>query len=212
MLILGFFLLALLSVLVTGGKLSRLAHVRLRAGWTVLVALGAQVVVISVVPGQLDGLHEPVHLATYVLAGLFVWANRSLPGVWFIGGGGAANLAAIAANGGVMPASPTALASAGMTPDKGDAFANSAAIAEPKLAVLGDIFAVPEAWPLSNVFSLGDVSIVLGVLVSLHVVCGTRLVRRRARAFRGAGELPPRAGLWWPRPSRRDDVSSSSRA
>ena len=176
MLILGFFVLALLSAAAAGGRLSRLADLELRHAWTVGVALAAQVAVITVFPGRLDGVHEPVHLASYALAGLFVLANLRIPGVWLIGLGGAANVAAIAANGGVMPASAAALASAGMTPDKGEAFANSAVLAEPKLAFLGDVVAVPEAWPLSNVFSVGDVAIVLGVLVALHVVSGSRLV------------------------------------
>ena len=47
--------------------------------------------------------------------------------------------------------------------------------------LLGDVFATPSSWPLYNVYSVGDITIVLGVLVLLHGVCGSRLVPRRWR-------------------------------
>jgi hypothetical protein len=87
------------------------------------------------------------------------------------------NLLAIAANGGVMPARPGALRAAGLA-DASRAFANSAAVADPRLPWLGDWFALPESWPVSNVFSIGDVLLALGVLVGLHVLCGSAPARR----------------------------------
>jgi MFS family permease len=173
------FLLALVSVALAGGGLRRLADLRLRHTWAVGLALAAQVLVISVMPERFDGVHEPVHLASYALVGVFLWANRSLPGLWLIALGGGANLAAIVANAGVMPASPAALAAAGLPADGGSAFANSAAVAAPRLAFLGDVFAIPASWPLSNVFSIGDVMIALGVVVTLHAAAGSRLVPSR---------------------------------
>jgi hypothetical protein len=77
-----------------------------------------------------------------------------------------------------MPARPAALAAAGLA--AGPGFANSAPLAHPRLAFLGDVFAIPDAVPLANVFSLGDVCIALGALLLLHRVCGTR----PQRAFR----------------------------
>jgi hypothetical protein len=90
--------------------------------------------------------------------------------------GAALNLLAITANGGVMPASPAALARAGLADDPG--FQNSTVLADPRLAFLGDVFAVPASWPLSNVFSIGDVLIAAGLAWGLHRVCGSRLVPR----------------------------------
>ena len=69
------------------------------------------------------------------------------------------NLAAIAANGGIMPASPSALEAAGKIANP-DEFTNSGAVANPKLAILGDILAWPEPIPLANVFSIGDIVLV----------------------------------------------------
>jgi hypothetical protein len=71
------------------------------------------------------------------------------------------NLLAISVNGGVMPASPSALAGAGLGADE-PGFQNSTALAEPRPAFLGDVFYFPASWPLSNVFSVGDVLIALG--------------------------------------------------
>ena len=59
-----------------------------------------------------------------------------------------------------MPADPDALAAAGVHQEAGD-FANSTAVAHPHLSFLGDVFAVPASWPVSNVFSVGDVILVV---------------------------------------------------
>jgi hypothetical protein len=90
-----------------------------------------------------------------------------------------------------MPASAAALARAGMPPDKGAQFANSAAIADAKLSWLGDVFAVPASWPLSNVFSLGDLVITIGLTIMLHSCAQSRLATRinRNRKVRRARDL-----------------------
>ncbi|MBA2426322.1 MAG: DUF5317 family protein [Actinobacteria bacterium] len=48
-------------------------------------------------------------------------------------------------------------------------------MAEPNLLFLGDVFAWPVPLPLHNVFSAGDVCVVLGVALVLHQICGSRL-------------------------------------
>jgi len=59
-------------------------------------------------------------------------------------------------------------------------------LADPHLPWLGDTFAIPSGVPLANVFSVGDIVLVLGVLVLLHVTCetapGAPLSRRRSRS------------------------------
>jgi hypothetical protein len=94
--------------------------------------------------------------------------------------GAALNLLVISVNGGVMPASPSALAGAGL-PVNEPGFQNSTALAEPRLAFLGDVFSLPASWPLSNVFSVGDVLIALGVVWALHRICRSRLAPSWAR-------------------------------
>lgn len=168
-------LIALLTAVLTGGRLGALALVELRRSYLVAAALGLQIIVISVVPGAFHGLHEPAHLATYVLLAAFLWSNRHVPGLVLVAVGGAANAAAIATNGGVMPASPAAVETAGMPADKANEFANSAVVHDAHLGWLGDVFALPASWPLSNVFSIGDVLIAIGLAIALHCACQTRI-------------------------------------
>ena len=51
------------------------------------------------------------------------------------------------------------------------AFENSAPVDDAHLAFLGDVFAVPAGWPLANVFSIGDVLIVIGAVALVHGAC-----------------------------------------
>jgi hypothetical protein len=174
------YLLCLLSVPLARGRLSALADLELRRPWLVMAAIGVQILIVSVAPGQIEsaGLGEPLHLVSYALLGAFAWANRRIFGVPVIALGGFLNFLAITVNGGVMPADPDALAAAGKTTDAGE-FINSAAVQDPKLAFLGDVIATPGSLPVSNVYSVGDVLILLGAFLLLHFVCGSRLVPRR---------------------------------
>jgi hypothetical protein len=163
-------LLAVVTVPLIGGRLSRLLDLQLRFTWMLLVGLLIQVVIISVVPGDGDGwIHRALHLGTYGLGFLWLAANPSFPWRWMLTIGGALNFIVIAANGGVMPASESALAGAGE--QVGEAFTNSTAVEGARLAFLGDIFTVPAWVPFGNVFSIGDVLIVIGGFLMIHAAC-----------------------------------------
>ena len=41
------------------------------------------------------------------------------------------------------------------------------------------MFWVPSSFPITNVFSIGDLLIVAGALLALHCVCSSRLALRR---------------------------------
>jgi hypothetical protein len=172
------YLLCLVSVPLARGRLGALAELDLRRPWLVLAAIAIQVVIISVVPGDVGALGEPLHMVSYALLGAFAWSNRRIVGVPIVALGGFLNVLAITVNGGVMPADPDALAAAGKTVEAGE-FINSKAVTDPKLGFLGDIIATPGSLPVSNVYSVGDVLILLGAFVLLHVACGSRLVPRR---------------------------------
>jgi hypothetical protein len=162
--------LCLITVPLSGGSLRRLADLKLRWIWLAPVALGLQVLIITIAPGGNKTLHALVHIGTYVLIGLFLWINRSIAGAPVIGLGALSNTIAIVVNGGVMPASATAERLAGLT--QGAGFHNSAALLHPHLLWLGDIIPIPG--PLPNVLSVGDCLIFAGMLVLLH-----RTVHRR---------------------------------
>ncbi len=171
MIILVCALLAFASVPLSGGRLGRLVHLPLVHPWAPVLALVLQTVAVD---GPLSTLHPLpwiLHAASYVLAVWALWANRHLPNLWIVAVGGMSNVAAIVANGGVMPATPTAVAAAGI-PVSAE-FANSAASTGSPLWWLGDVFAIPASWPLSNVFSVGDVVLVVGLTVMLHRLART---------------------------------------
>jgi hypothetical protein len=169
---------AILSPALFGGRLGRLAQIRLTAVWIPVAALLAQIVIIEVVPDASRVVLEGVHLATYVAAGLFVLLNRRVPGLMIIAVGAALNGVTIALNGGTLPASEAAQRLAGIESTSGE-FINSAALAHPVLPLFGDIFAWPAPLPLANVFSLGDVVIVFGAFYGAQKICGSRLVKPR---------------------------------
>jgi hypothetical protein len=172
------YLLVLASVPLFGGRLSRLGSLRVRHAWSVAAALVVQIVIVNVVEASIaPGLAAVLHLASYGVALWFVALNRRVAGIGVIVAGGLMNLVAIAANGGVMPASAAAVRAAGR-PVEAAAFQNSQAIEDARLWFLGDIMAWPAPLPLANVFSVGDVLIVIGAGQTMHVVCASRLAPR----------------------------------
>jgi hypothetical protein len=148
-----------------GGRLEGLADIRFRLAPLAIAALLVQVALFSPLA---DGLTAEAGRAIYVASTavvlLVVVANLHLTGVFLVVVGAASNLAAIVANGGVMPASPAALAAVGAGIGT---HTNSAVLARPALEPLTDIFATPSWIPFANVFSIGDVLIGVGVAVAI---------------------------------------------
>jgi Family of unknown function (DUF5317) len=179
--------LCLLTVPLTGGRLGRLTDLRLRGIWISPLALSLQLLVTTVAPGGNRSLHVAIHIATYGLIGIFLWANRHIPGVAVIATGALLNGLEIVINGGVMPASATAQRIAGLK--LGPGFNNSAQLAHPHLLWLGDVIPVPG--PLPNVMSVADLIIFAGMLVLLHRTCGKAAVVLASDPSRAATESAP---------------------
>lgn len=171
-------------------RLRRLAELPIRQLWLVWLALVVQVVLFGFlghrIPAPVTGT---IHLGTYALALTFLWLNRRLPGGRLISIGTASNLAAIAANNGAMPANMSAWRKAGLPELPPEVFTNSQALSSPRLAILGDVFYVPASWPLSNVFSIGDVLIVIGSTYLAHRWCSQP--RGRELASIDDGDVDP---------------------
>ncbi len=150
----------------SGGRLERLGTIRFRWAWLAVGGLLAQVVLFS---GIVPGLSQEAVAILYVATTLAVFAallrNVRMTGLPIVALGAGANLVAIVANGGVMPADPAAYAAAGLEGTSGPS--NSAVIADPVLRPLTDIFAIPAGVPFANVFSIGDVLIALGIVVAI---------------------------------------------
>ncbi len=165
-------LIGFATVPLFGGRLRRLAQLDLRHLWVVWAAIIVQTLLFEFFARRIPEVwSEVIHLGTYTAGFAFLVLNRHVRGALLIGFGAACNAVAIAANGGVMPASPSAWQRAGL-PDLSEmAFENSNTNTAANLAFLGDIFAIPAGYPLANVFSIGDVIIVCGATYLAHMWC-----------------------------------------
>ena len=156
--------IGLVAGLLLGGRLDRLAEVRFRWPWLAVAGLLVQVVLFTPAGDALaGGLGPAIYVASTAVVFVVVLANRRLAGMPVVALGALSNLAAIAANGGAMPTTAEALATAGL--DGPGANTNSVVVADPALRPLTDVFAIPAGVPLANVFSIGDVLIGVGIVV-----------------------------------------------
>jgi hypothetical protein len=178
-------LLGILLGYAGGGRLERLADIKLRAAPLFIAALALQVIAYptGILPLRIsDGVATALWLASYAaLIGLAV-LNRKVRGFPLATAGMLSNLVAVLANHGHMPALPRALAAAG-TPIDG-VHNNSIAELHPHLPWLVDRWGAPGWVPFANVYSVGDVLLGLGAIVIVSAGMGAGLrrpVNRRAR-------------------------------
>ena len=151
----------MLAGLVLGGRLGNLAAFRFRWGWLAVAGLIVQVVLFSPAGNAAASAWSAwIYLGSTLTVFLAVLRNLNVSGMPVVALGALSNLAAIAANGGAMPADPAALAIAGLPAED---HLNSVVLAKPALRPLTDIFAIPASLPMANVFSIGDVLIAVGI-------------------------------------------------
>ncbi len=158
--------LAVILALLLGGRPSHLARVRVHWRGAIVAGMTIQLVLfVEPVTSRIGELGPPIYIASSFLVLAAVVRNWRIAGLPLLAIGAASNLAAILANGGFMPASPEALAAQGRV--GAEVYSNSAMMHEPVLAPLTDIFAMPLWIPFSNIFSIGDVFIGLGVGIAV---------------------------------------------
>ena len=166
---------AILIGLARGGSLGNFAD--LKIAWQPIILLGflIQVLVFSEAwqaNADLKGATPLAYLLSLILLLVALTKNYRVPGMPFILFGFFLNFTAIALNGGHMPASLSALETAGLfslTP--GATNNNSIGMgANTPLWFLCDIFAIPKGFPLPNVFSIGDVLIAIGAVLLIQKV------------------------------------------
>jgi hypothetical protein len=166
-----------------GGPLAGLVALRIRLAWLAVAAVAVQIALFSP-PAEALGpdLARALYVASTAAVVVAVATNLRLTGMPIVLAGSVANLVAIAANGGSMPADPDALAAVGI---RIAGPTNSVVVDRPALAPLTDVFATPAWLPFANVFSVGDVLIGCGLAVVIAAAM------RRARAG-PAGDKPAR--------------------
>ncbi len=127
MILIAALILCVATVPLAGGRIVKLGNIHFQRAWAGLAALALQYSIMRLFPEGEQDLHGILHLVSYGLMFYFLAANLAIPGLWLIGLGGACNALAIAANNGVMPAQPSALATAGIVQVPGEV-SNSAAV------------------------------------------------------------------------------------
>jgi Family of unknown function (DUF5317) len=150
--------------LLLGGRLAGLGEVRFR--WAGLAAFGFAVQILlfsEPVTARVGDLGPPLYVASTAIVFVAVLRNLASRGVPLIAAGAGANLAAIVANGGYMPASPSAAAELGR--GAAENYSNTAVMQSPALAPLTDVIPLPGWLPFTNIVSVGDILIAVGIVV-----------------------------------------------
>jgi hypothetical protein len=162
-----------------GQAASQIAGISLRWGWLAIAALALQVPLLRAPSGTVEQVlaEKYLFLLSHLLLLAFVWRNRRIEAIQVVGIGILWNLAAIAANGGLMPISPATLAriNPGTTPDQwmiSQHYAYSKNVIlyreSANLWLLSDVIVLPAPFPWPVAFSLGDLFIAVGVMVLLQ--------------------------------------------
>jgi hypothetical protein len=167
----------------------------IRLGVVALLALALQVVAI-VLPADAGVFRRVLFVSSYLLLVAFVAANWRRPGLAVIGVGLLLNLAPILANGGLMPVTPEAIHRIGQEHriegrEDGDAIPNTKNVLKEKentrLWFLSDRLVWKDSPFVFRVFSIGDVVIAAGLLVTVAEVVLPRVGRAPAGEAPGAG-------------------------
>jgi hypothetical protein len=178
----------------TGGSLAGFSLARFRLLPLLLLSVFIQVLIFTSILGQTDFVHRTgnyIYMFTILLTLLVFYKNTHIPGLVVILIGALLNGAVIFANGGYMPTRAELLDEAGrlekvQQSEEAEAAGerlvhNNSIIADDdtRLEFLGDIFALPESVPLSNVYSIGDIFIAVGAAATTARTMHLRPVSRR---------------------------------
>jgi uncharacterized protein DUF5317 len=152
------FFLGLLIGVLTGGKLTNLAQLKVRWPWVVLAVLAVREAVLVKPLNGIEGVQYVYAAALAALVGWTAWNSKLLPGAWVVTVGAAMNLIVILANGARMPVAP---ALAGVLVQRGHLGQYVLMGPGTNLNWLADWIGFP--WPVRGAYSPGDVVIAVGI-------------------------------------------------
>ena len=166
---------------IRGGRLGNLEHISLKMAWLIFIALIMQLLIFPIgLPGgailQVDPpLLDIIHLGSYAILALFVILNIREWAIGIMGLGMFSNITAIFLNGGMPTTKETMLRAGIITQEQFEQLQCDQIVAnnvikcgDAKVGILGDIFATPAWFPMSNIFSIGDVVLVLGMIIFIQ--------------------------------------------
>lgn len=174
------------------GKLDGLINLRFKYGWIFPILLAVQIVIFSLQDNFLF-LQEKsgyVFIIVYILGLCFLWLNRDLKGMNLIIIGVALNFIVMLVNGGRMPVSVEAavvLDPVYVQYLKEGLYAKHTALTEDSfLGFLGDIIPLTSPYPRSQVISIGDILMNIGVFIFIqHLMMQGKTVEVTKPAIEG---------------------------
>ena len=155
------------------GRISNLSGLRLRSLWLVAIAILIQFTIFPLFSSRavFPYATTELHLASYGLLFLFFVINYRVWALLVIAVGSVSNLVVIALNGGRMPSSVHALTCAGQ-PEIAQKIASNGVMGnvvlmgeKTRLNFLGDWLYLPHGVPLATAFSIGDLTIAIGLII-----------------------------------------------
>jgi MFS family permease len=176
--------------------LRRLPSVR----WAWLAIFGAVTQLAISVPAintQMGAAPPFLYVLSVAAVLVCVLGNLRIPGLAIAALGGLLNIAAIIANGGYMPIDPAAARAVGHVPPTG--YSHTVEATALYLQPLTDIIIVPPPLPFSNVYSIGDLLIVVGLAVTLATAAhGWNRVQPLRAGLTAQPEPNESTGQWRP--------------
>ncbi|WP_042462823.1 DUF5317 domain-containing protein [Neobacillus dielmonensis] len=151
------------------GNLWGLAQLNLKWGWIFPLLLAIELAVFSFQNDNkfLGDISGSIYMLVYVLGLLFLFMNRHNRGFWFIFTGVLLNFLAMAVNGGRMPVSEQAAAV--LDPGyiealKDSLYAKHALLtSSTHLGFLGDVIPITDPYPRTQIISIGDIVMNIGI-------------------------------------------------
>jgi hypothetical protein len=164
-----------------GGGLAGIGRLQIRLAWLAVLGYLGQSLLFAPSLARLLGPAGPLlYTGSNALVLAVLVANARIRGMPVVALGALANLVAIALNGGSMPADAAAYAANGMTTQ---AHLNTRFLAHPLVPFLGDWIALPRWLPGTNVISVGD--LLIGIGIALVVAAAMRDDRPVQHEHRG---------------------------
>ena len=173
MFLIGAVIIGVVLGYVLSGRIRNLSRLSLRSLWLVGVAILIQFAIFPLFSSRaiFPYATTQLHLTSYALLFLFFIVNYRVWALLVIAAGSISNLVVIAVNGGRMPSSPYALTCAGQ-PEIAqklitDGVMGNVALMGDRthLNFLGDWLYLPRGVPLATAFSIGDLTIAIGLVI-----------------------------------------------
>lgn len=192
-LVLESIVLGILVGKIRGGKFKKLGTSLLRFSWLIFLSFALQLgisIMISLGHPFVIQYRMSLYVLAYILLFVALFLNMQFKCMWFIMIGAIANFAAIMLNGGSMPIDMGILQQQGFEnmfhSISMEAFPQYIPLEEAGLytSYLGKRLSMPAIYPLKQIFSIGDLLIVIGIFFLIQSMMTPSIYNRTSKIIR----------------------------